>query len=78
MLSVVILLKYNFELLILYSSISIFCYFIHSFQIERQDLYFLLHYICFVTVVTLQIQIGNTKYNQHIIYQIHWNMFMYL
>ncbi len=52
--------QYNLEVLVLYLSISIQCYF-HYFTFQRQILYFL--HICLIILVTLQIQIINTKYN---------------
>ncbi len=62
-------LKYLFEVFVLYRSIFIFCHFIllrpHT---QRETLYFLLHYI--QDVVTLQIQINKTKYDQQIYHDV--------
>ena len=61
------LLKHNSEVLVLYLSISTFCYF-DSTTFQQEILYFLhflfLHYTYFITLnACLQIQIAHTKYN---------------
>ncbi len=55
------LLKYTFEVLVLLFSATLYFYFT-AFQ--REILYFSLHSIYLIPLVTLQIQINNTKYNQ--------------
>ena len=52
-------------------------FYIYSTTSQREILDFLLHYIYLTTLVTLQIQIINTKYNHitiklHITIQLHW------
>ncbi len=64
-------IKYSFEVFVLYLSISLFSYFVLLLNyISEANIVFLLHYIYLITLVTLQIQISNTKYNQEIKYDV--------
>ncbi len=50
-------LNYNFDLLVLYFSISIFCYFLLLLHyISEGNMYFLLHYIYMITLLTSYIE----------------------
>ena len=60
-------LKYNFERLVLYLSISILCYFFFLLNYYSEvNRVLLLHYIYLIHLVALQIWINNVKYNQHL------------
>ena len=56
-------LKYNLEVLVLYLSISIFCYVILILHNNSEKIYyFLLHYIHLRAIVTFQIKILHIKH----------------
>ena len=52
-------LKYNFELLLLYLSTSMLCYFVLKLSYNSE-----VNYMYLIPLVTLQIWINNVKYNQ--------------
>ena len=56
------LLKYTFEVLVLYLSISMFCY---SITVQWEILYFLLHYIYLLTLVTNDFSNFQTNYTKY-------------